>query len=350
MSAPRTPGIPSTRKQTARKIALPKRLGFGGQTGRAWAAALMVALACNGALAQDWPARPIRLIVPFPPGGPTDLIGRTAAQILSDDLHAPVVVENRPGGSGVTGMEALAHAAPDGYTLGLTSITLATAPHLGPVGFDALHDFSPIGRIASTTPIIDAHPSFPADDLAGLVAYARAHPGLLQFGTPGVATVPHLAAEMLQAAAGIRMVHVPYKGTAQLTNDLLAGVISLNFESSLVLAYPNIRAGKLKPIAILDAHRSALLPQVPTVAESGYPAIQAAPWFGLGGPAGLPEDRIRRLNAALVHGLESPAVLNRFAAVGVSVQPSTPEAFGAFIRTEYERWGTVIRSLGIRAP
>ena len=296
-----------------------------------------------------WPSRPLKLIVPFPPGGPTDLIGRTASRILADALGQPVIVDNRPGGSGVTGLDALAKATPDGYTVGLTAITVATAPHLGPVPFDTMRDFTFITNLVSTTPLIDAHPSFPASNLAELIALARAHPGTIHYGTPGIATVPHLAAEMLQAAAGIRLVHVPYKGTSQLTGDVLAGVIGLNFESSLVLALPNIRAGKLKPIAVIGARRTSMLPDVPTIAESGYPDIHAEPWFGLGAPAGITLAQRTRINEALVRGMQSKEVIDRFAAIGAEVHTTTPEAFEAFVRTESARWGEIVRRTGIRA-
>jgi tripartite-type tricarboxylate transporter receptor subunit TctC len=308
----------------------------------------LLALAAASASAQYWPTKPMRLIVPFPPGGPTDLIGRTAAKILSDALGQPVIVDNRPGGSGTVGVGVLAKSAPDGYTIGMTAITLATAPHLGPVPFDPLKDFSPITNLVATTPLIVVHPNFPASNLAEFIAYVRANPGKIHYGTPGIATVPHLAAEMLQSAAGIQLVHVPYKGTAQLSQDLLAGAITLNFESSLILARPNIQAGKLKPIAVLSAKRSALLPEVPTVAESGYPSINASPWFGLGGPAGLPRDMVVRMNEVLVKGLREKEVLDRFAAIGAEVLPTSPEEFAAFIRAEHARWGEVIRRAGIK--
>jgi tripartite-type tricarboxylate transporter receptor subunit TctC len=308
----------------------------------------LLALVAAGAPAQSWPTKPMRLIVPFPPAGPTDLIGRTAAKILSDALGQPVIVDNRPGGSGTVGVGVLAKCAPDGYTIGMTAITLATAAHLGPVPFDALKDFSPITNLVATTPLIVVHPNFPASNLAEFIAYVRANPGKIHYGTPGIATVPHLAAEMLQSAAGIQLVHVPYKGTAQLSQDLLAGAITLNFESSLILARPNIQAGKLKPIAVLSAKRSPLLPDVPTVAESGYPSINASPWFGLGGPAGLPRDMVVRMNEVLVKGLREKEVLGRFAAIGAEVLPTTPEEFAAFIRAEHARWGEVIRRAGIK--
>jgi tripartite-type tricarboxylate transporter receptor subunit TctC len=310
--------------------------------------AFLLASAALCASAQPWPARPMRLIVPFPPGGPTDLIGRSAAKILSDALGQPVVVDNRPGGSGTVGVGLLAKSPPDGYTVGMTAITLATAPHLGPVPFDPLKDFSPITNLVATTPLIVVHPNFPASNLAEFIAHVKANPGKIHYGTPGIATVPHLAAEMLQSAAGIQLIHVPYKGTAQLSQDLLAGAITLNFESSLVLARPNIQAGKLKPIAVLSAKRSPLLPEVPTVAESGYPSINASPWFGLGGPAGLPREMVVRMNEVLVKGLRDKEVIERFAGIGAEVLPTTPEEFAAFIRAEHARWGEVIRRAGIK--
>jgi tripartite-type tricarboxylate transporter receptor subunit TctC len=313
-------------------------------------AVLLALCAAFAAYAQQWPSKPLRLIVPFPPGGPTDLIGRTAAKILSDALGQAVVVDNRPGGGGTVGLAALAKSAPDGYTIGMTAITLATAPHLGPVPFDSFRDFSLITNLVQTTPMIAAHPGFPANTLAELIAYARANPGKVAYGTPGVATVPHLAAEMLQNAAGIKLVHVPYKGTAQLSQDLLAGALSVSFESSLTLAYPNIKAGKLKPIVMLSGQRSALLPAVPTAAESGYPAISASPWFGFGGPAGLAPEQVKRMHEILVKGVKEDDVVQRMATIGAEITPSaSPAEFAAFVRAEYAKWGEVIRKAGVKA-
>ena len=314
-----------------------------------WFIAVLFFCALNAG-AQPWPSKPMRLIVPFPPGGPTDLIGRTAAKMLSDALGQPVVVDNRPGGGGTVGLGALAKSAPDGYTIGMTAITLATAPHLGPVPFDTFKDFSLITNLVQTSPLIAAHPSFPASTLAELVAYARANPGKVAYGTPGVATVPHLAAEMLQNAAGIKLVHVPYKGTAQLSQDLLAGALTLSFESSLTLAYPNIKAGKLKPIVMLSSHRSALLPNVPTAVESGYTSISASPWFGFGGPAGLAPEQVSRMHEILVKGVKEKDVVERMATIGAEITPSaSPAEFAAFVRAEHAKWGEVIRNAGVKA-
>jgi tripartite-type tricarboxylate transporter receptor subunit TctC len=294
-----------------------------------------------------WPAKAMRLIVPFPPGGPTDFIGRAAGSILSEALGQPVLVENRAGANGTIGLETLAKSAPDGYTVGLTAITLATAPHLGKVPFDAFKDFTYISNLVSMTPLIVANPALPAKTLPELVAYAKANPGKIAYGTPGIATVPHLGAEMLQTAAGIKLNHVPYKGATQQIQDLLAGATLVDFQSSLVVALPNVRAGKLRPIAVLTARRSPLLPEVPTVAEAGY-KVQAAPWFGFGGPAGLTPEMVRRMNEALVRGMQNKDTLERFHNIGAIVHTSSAEEFSAFVRSEHARWGEVIRSAGIK--
>lgn len=321
---------------------------------RTTARMLAVALIASGAiaaqadaLAQAWPAKPIRLIVPFPPGGPTDLVGRAAGTILQDALGQPVIIENRAGGNGTVGVAVLAKAPPDGHTIGLTAITLATAPHLGAVPFDPLNDFTVISNLVSMTPLIVANPALPANTLTELISYAKANPGRVAFGTPGVATVPHLAAEMLQGAAGIKLVHVPYKGATQQIQDLLAGATMLDFQSSLVVALSNVKAGKLKAIAVLTPKRSPLLPDVPAASEL-FPGIAAAPWFGIGGPAGLPREMVTRMNEALVKGMQSKEVLDRFTSIGAVVHTSTPEEFATFIRTEHARWGEVIRKAGVK--
>lgn len=299
--------------------------------------------------AQDWPNKPIKLIVPFPAGGPTDMVGREAANILRDEFKQPVVVENRPGGNGVTGHGVLAKAAPDGYTIGLMVITVAIAPHVGEVPFDTFKDFTPITNFVSMTPILIANKDTPFNHLSEVVRAAKSQPAKYAYGTPGLATVPHLAAELLQQQAGISFLHVPYKGATQQIQDLIGGSTQLDFQSSLVVALPQIKAGKVKPIAVFSAKRSAQLPDVPTVAESGYPQLVVQPWFGIGAPAGVPPAIVQKLHATLVKGMNQPEVLERFASIGATVQPSvTPTDFGNFIRKEHERWGKVIRDANIR--
>ena len=298
--------------------------------------------------AQAWPNKPIRLIVPFPAGGPTDLVARAAGDILRNAFGQPVIIDNRPGGNGTVGLEVLAKSPPDGYTLGITAITLAIAPHLGNAPFDPFRDFSPITNLVSMTPLIVANPALPASNLTELVAYARANPGKVAYGTPGVATVPHLGAEMLQGAAGIKLNHIPYKGATQQIQDLIAGATLLDFQSSLVVALPMVKAGRIKPIAVLTANRSPMLPDVPTAAESGFAQVVVSPWFGIGGPAGMPPEIVKRINEALVKGMQSKEVIERFANLGASVHTNTPEEFSAYIRSEYARWGEVIKKAGVK--
>ena len=317
---------------------------------KALLAGALLSAPLSPAFAQPWPNKPIRLIVPFPAGGPTDLVGREAANILRAALGQAVVVENRPGGNGTVGLEVLAKAAPDGYTIGLTAITLSIAPHLGNAPFDPFKDFAPISNLVSMTPIVVANNALPANNLKELVAYAQANPGKVAFGTPGVATVPHLGAEMLQKAAGFKLLHVPFKGATQQIQDLIGGSTQLDFQSSLVVALPQVKAGKIKPIAVLTAKRAPQLPDVPTAAESGYPNVVVAPWFGIGGPAGLPADMVKRMHEALAKGMQTKEVQERFAAIGATIETSaSPEAFTAYIKAEHTKWGEVIRAAGIKA-
>ncbi len=306
-------------------------------------------LFCGFVHAQPWPNKPIKLIVPFPAGGPTDLVGREAANILRAALGQAVVVENRAGGNGTVGLEVLAKSAPDGYTIGLTAITLSIAPHLGNAPFDPFKDFAPITNLVSMTPIVVANPSLPANNLREVAAYAQANPGKLAFGTPGVATVPHLGAEMLQKAGNFKLLHVPFKGATQQIQDLIGGSTLLDFQSSLVVALPQVKAGKIKPIAVLTAKRAPQLPDVPTAAESGFPTVVVAPWFGIGGPAGMPAEMVKKMHEALVKGMQGKEAVERFTAIGATISTNvSPEEFTAYIRSEYTRWGEVIRAANIK--
>ena len=298
------------------------------------------------ALAADaYPSKPIKLVVPFPPGGPTDVMGRVVAKLLSDKLKQTVVVENRPGAGGNLGTDAVAKAPADGYTLALSAVSsLAIAPALYPkLPYNVATDLTPIGRVGITKGAIVAHPSAPFNDLKGLISYAKANPGKLSYGSSGVGTANHLAGEMLASVAGIEWTHVPYKGTAPLVQDLLGGQLPLSIESSLSSASPNVKEGKLKAIAIISGTRSPLLPNVPTVAEQGYPGFDVAIWFGLVGPAKLPADVVAVLNKAVVEGLKTSEVAERFASIGAEPAPDTPAEFAAYIRAEQQRWAKVVR-------
>ncbi len=304
---------------------------------------------CASAHAQPWPAKPIRLIVPWAAGGPADLVGREAANILRDELKQPVVVENRPGGNGVTGHAALAKSPPDGYTIGLMAITVAIAPHLGAVPFDTFRDFAPISNLVSTTPILVANKAAPFGTLAELAGYAKANPGKISYGTPGVGTIPHLAVELFQLQTGARLTHVPYKGAAQQIQDVIGGATQLDAQSSFVVALPQLNADRIKALAVLSERRAPQLPNVPTARESGYPGMVVSPWFGLGAPAGTPPEIVQRIHAALLKGLAGKEAQERLTGPGNSVHPSvSPAEFADYIRAEHERWGKVVKSADIK--
>ena len=315
-----------------------------------------VAAATWAGLAPAWaqagyPARPVRMVVPFPPGGPTDVMGRTAAKALGERLGQPCVVENKAGAGGNIGTDAVAKAAPDGYTIGLSAISsLAIAPHLyRSVPFSVEKDFAPVSLVGTTPCALVVHPGAPFTDLAGLVAYAKAHPGQLSYATSGVGTSNHLAAELLQSVAGIRLTSVPYKGSSQIVPDLLAGTVPMSMESSLATTLQHVRAGKLRAIAVTSPQRAKALPQVPTVAESGYPGFAVETWFGLVAPSATPPAIVARLAEAWAAGAQAPEVQAAFDAISGNLRATTPAQFAAFIRAESQRWGELIRRLGLQA-
>ena len=314
------------------------------------AAALCMVPTLAQAQSTDWPSKPIRLIVPFPAGGPTDLVAREAANILREEFKQTVIVDNTPGGNGTLGHAVLAKSPADGYTIGLLVITVAIAPHLGNAPFDTFKDFAPISNMVSMTPIVVANNNAPFNTLAELASQAKASPGKLAFGTPGVATVPHLAAELFQMQSGTQLNHIPYKGATQQIQDLIGGSTQLDFQSSLVVAMPQIKAERIKALAVLSDQRSPQLPNVPTAKESGYPGLVVSPWFGLGAPAGTPADIVQKMHGAIAKGLGSKEVQDRFAAIGASVHPNkSPAEFSAYIKSEFERWGKVIKAANIKA-
>ncbi|HQQ70604.1 MAG TPA: tripartite tricarboxylate transporter substrate binding protein [Alicycliphilus sp.] len=316
------------------------------------------ALAAFGASLQGsawaqsgYPAKPVRMIVPFPPGGPTDIMGRTAAKAMGDRLGQQFVVENKAGAGGNIGTDAVAKAAPDGYTIGLAAISsLAIAPHLyASVPFNVEKDFVPISLVGTTPCALVVHPSVPFNDLKGMVAYAKANPGKLNYATSGIGTSNHLAAELLQSVAGIKLTNVPYKGSSQIVPDLLSGTVMMSMESSLATTLQHIKAGKLKAIAVTSPQRAKALPDVPTVAESGYPGFEVETWFGLVAPAGTPQAIVTQLHDAWEAGSRAPQVQAAFDNISGNLRVNTPQQFAAFIRAENQRWGDLIRRLGIKA-
>lgn len=301
------------------------------------------------AMAAAYPDKPISMVVPFAPGGPADVMGRIVSKSLSESLGQPVVVQNRAGAGGNIGTNVIAQADPDGYTIGISLISsLAISPSLyTTLPYDVKKDIAPISMVGIATPAILAHPSAPFDTFEGLMEYAKAHPNEINYSTPGVGTAPHLAAEYLSSLADIQLVHVPYRGTAPASVDLLAGVIPVGFESSLVTASKSVASGKLKAIAVLTKERSGLLPDTPAVAELGYPGFDASNWFCLVAPAGTPPEVIETLHRLTAEALKSPEVVESFAAIGVVAQSMTPDELSAYIAQETEHWGKIIKANNI---
>ena len=300
------------------------------------------------ALAQaDYPNKPITLVVPFPPGGVTDIAGREVARNLTKYLNQAVVVENKAGAGGNIGTQYLATSKPDGYTLGLLTVSaMSIAPHVTKnLGFNPSQDFTPITNVIITEGAIVANAATPFSTVKEFVAYAKANPGKVSYASVGNGSIPHLTAEMFAQRAGISLLHVPYKGTGPALQDLLANQINLSFESSVGTSFNNVTAGRLKVLAITGAKRSAVVPDVPTVAESGFPGFSAQGWFGLFGPANLPPKILETLNKAVTDALREPEVIARFEKLGVQPDPQAPAAFAKFLEVESAKWGDVAKSL-----
>ena len=306
---------------------------------------LMSAAAC---LAQTYPARSVRVIVPWPAGGGADIVARGVTQKLTEHFNQPFVVENRPGASGSVGTEVAAKQAPDGYTLLLIGANHATNSHLYPkLGFDPIRDFEPISLLTEAHNLLVLHPSVSARNVSELIALARARAGQISYGSAGNGTTGHLAMELLKLSAKIDMVHIPYKGGAPFVNDLLGGQVSLGFENVLSSS-PHVATGKLRAIATSGRQRSRALPEVPTVAESGLPGFEVVLWQGLLAPAGTPRAIIERLYEGVAAGMSKPDLRERFAQLNVEPVGGTPAQFTAYLQSEFDKWGKVIRAAGIQ--
>ncbi len=302
------------------------------------------------AQAQGYPNKPLHFIVPYPPGGGSDITARIIAPKLSERLGQPVIVENRPGGGGIVGVNTIAKAAPDGYTIGqgpsgLLTLSVTLQPKLP---YSPIRDFAPITMAVNNLLILVAHPSFSAKDVGELIAVAKAKPGQLSFGSSGTGTAMHLAGVLLTMMAGIDMVHIPYKGSSPSANDLMGGQIPLAI-IDLASIRSFIKAGKIKPLGTMGPTRSQLAPDIPTIAESGLPGFVAQSWWGIIAPARTPPEIVARLNSQLVAILENADTRERLLAGGVEPSPSSPEEFSEFIRSEISRWAKVIKDAKIEA-
>ncbi len=299
--------------------------------------------------AQDpYPSKPVKLILPFPPGGPTDLLGRLLAENLSTRLGEPVVAENHPGAGGNVGAEAAAHSAPDGYTIVLVAPSLAISPNLySKLNYDPVKDFSPVSLVATVPNVIVTQPSLAAN-LKEFIALAKKNPGKLNFGSGGAGTSNHLAGELFNLVAGVQLVHVPYKGVNLAMQDVLAGRIHM-VVIGVPAAAPHIKSGRLRALAVIAPERLTSLPDVPTAAEAGLPNFEVTTWYGVLAPAGTPRPIIARLNGELAQITHSPDVRQRLAALGIDPASSSPEEFSAYIRSEIAKWGEVIRKAHLHA-
>lgn len=319
---------------------------FTGFAARVAVAALAFTAAC--AAAQGYPAKPVRFVVPYAPGGSTDTLARTIGVKLTDLLGQQVVVDNRPGASGNIGMDIVAHALPDGYTIVLGYIAnLAIDPSLyAKMPYDPVRDFAPITELASSPNVLVAHPSVPVTSFKDLLVKAKQ--GQFNFASAGVGSVGHLTGELLNQMAGIRMVHVPYKGSGQAVTDLLGGHVQLMF-SGFSSTLPHIKSGRLRALAVTGAQRSPAAPDVPTIAESGFPGFEATAWYGVLAPAKTPKPVVSRLHNDIVKVLQEPDVKNRLSGLGFEIVGSTPEQFSAYIKAEIKKWAKAVKASGAKA-
>ena len=310
---------------------------------------LIASFAAGACPAQDYPDKPVRIVVPFAPGGSTDVLARIVGQKLGERWGQPFVVENRAGAGGNIGAEQIARSAPDGYSLLLGGVPQAISASLySKLPYDLARDLTAIAEIASFPSAIVLHPSLPAHSVTELIALARARPGQLSFGSAGVGSPNHLALELFDAMAGVRMTHVPYKGSGQLIGDLLAGQVQLASMGTPV-ALPHVQSGKLRAIAVTGAARSSLLPEVPTVSEAGLPGFEVTSWYGVFGPAGLPAAIVVKLNAEIGRAVTGPDVKERLAALGAEPSVKAPDQFSRYVREEIAKWAKVVKDSGAKA-
>jgi tripartite-type tricarboxylate transporter receptor subunit TctC len=310
---------------------------------------LGITFVVNAFAQEAWPFRPIRFILPFPPGGGTDILGRLIAERLSANLGQPVVTENRGGAGGNVGAEAAAKSAPDGYTIVLVAPSLAISATLySKINYDPVKDFAPVSLVATVPNVMITQASLPVQTLDEFIAFAKSKPGALNFGSGGAGTSNHLAGELFNIVTGAKLVHIPYKGVNLAMQDVLAGNVHLVF-IGIPAAAPHIKAGRLRALALVAPQRSSALPEIPTVAEAGLRDFEVTTWYGVLAPAGTPKNVVNRLNAELVKIMHSPELKERLAATGTDPLTSTPEEFAAYIKREIAKWGEVVRKSGAKA-
>ena len=321
-------------------------------TARSWSiagAALAALVFAATAQPQDYPVKPIRVVVPFPPGGGTDLMARTVIQRLGETLGATVVIDNRGGAGGTIGTDVVAKSPPDGYTLLIVSGAHAINPGLyRKLPYDSVRDFAPVTMLTSGPGLLVVHPSVPAKTVKEFIAFAKTRPGQLNYASAGIGTPPHLSGELFKTMAGINIVHVPYKGNGPAYTDLIGGHVSVMFPT-IPTAIPHVRAGKLRALAVTTRSRTPIAPELPPISESGVPGYEVSSWYGLLAPAGTPAAVISRLQREIAKVLRSPDVGEKLTAQGLDLVGNTPEEFAAVIRSEIVKWARVIKASGATA-
>ena len=310
---------------------------------------LLLTFTSPAAHAQAYPSKPIRFVVPYPPGGPLDTVARLLGAKVGESIGQPVVVDNKPGAGGNIGADIVAKSPADGYTILMGAVaTHAINPTLyKSIPYDPVKDFAPVTQVASTPNVLVVHPSVPASNVREFIAYAKAHPGALNFGSGSTGSAGHLAGELFKSMAGVQMVHVPYKGAAPAMQDLIGGQIQLMFDN-LASSLGQIRAGKVRALAVTTLRRSSLAPDLPTIAESGLPGFDISTWFGVFAPGGTPRPVVQRLHDEFVRALRAPEVQARLKTMGAEPVGNTPQEFAAYIRSESEKYAKVIKASGAK--
>jgi tripartite-type tricarboxylate transporter receptor subunit TctC len=311
--------------------------------------AMAAAALCGTAQAQSYPSKPVTIVVPFSPGGATDIMARTLAERLNKRLGQPVIVENKPGAGTMIASEYVAKAAPDGHTVLLAASSLGIAPALySKVNYDPVKDFTPISLVASVVHVLSVHPSVPAKNVAELITWIKANPNKANYGSVGAGTSTHLESELFNTMAGVKMEHVPYKGSAPALMDMVGGNLQVMFDA-YASSGPFIKDQKIRLLAVTTAQRSKLLPEVPTVAESGLPGYEAMPWLGFVAPAGTPAAAVNKFHAELAEVLKEAAVQEKFRSLGLDIIGNSPKEFGEFIKKDIVKWAKVVKDSGAKA-
>ena len=311
-------------------------------------AILSATLFAGCCFAQPYPAKSVRIIVPFTPGGAVDIVGGTLGEKLSASLGQPFVVDNRPGAGGIVGSELVARSAPDGYTLLAVSSAHATNPTLfAKISYNTERDFAPVSLVASSSYMLVAHPSVPVRTVRELIAFAKARPGQLNYAGGAVASLPHLSGELFNLMTGVKLIYVPYKGSAQVTTVVLGGEVPLMFSNMLAIM-PFVHSGRFRALGVTGLSRVPAAPEVPTIHESGLPGYEVAGWYGLLAPAGTPREIVARLNAQIAAAMRAPDIVKRYSSEGADPVGSTPEAFAEVITRDIAKWAKVIKASGAR--